>query len=447
VPRRDASTPITSLKSRVLHPARLIVLLYLAATTLGTILLLLPVATVEAGRTSFLTALFTAVSAISITGLTVVDTGSHWSAFGQVVVIALVQLGGFGITTLTSLFTILIFRKIGLRSRMVTETERGDLLRQIALFTVIVEATGLALLTLGFRLGDQERVGSAAWQGLFHSISAFNNGGFSTFDDSLVGLSREPFLLAVIGALVIVGGIGFPVVLDLVRMPRSPRRWSMNTKLTLVATGSLLVLGAGLVLAFEWTNAGTIGSLPAPDRVVNAAFGSITPRTAGFNTFDYGLATEPTLLVTSVLMLIGGGAASSAGGIKVTTFALLAFVIWAEVRGDPDVNLFGRRVSERTQRQALALALTVVGVAGGATLALLAMTDVGLGPATFEVLSALGTVGLSTGLTADLPTAGKVLLVALMLLGRLGALTVGTALVLRARERLYRYPEGRPIIG
>lgn len=439
----------------MLHPARLIVLLYLAATTLGTVLLLLPVATVEPGSSSLLTALFTAVSAISITGLTVVDTGSHWSAFGQVVIISLVQLGGFGITTLTSLFTILIFRKIGLRSRMVTETERGDLesgdlsrlLRQIALFTVVVEAAGLALLTLGFRVSDQESVGSAAWQGLFHSISAFNNGGFSTFDDSLVGLSREPFPLAVIGVLVVVGGIGFPVVLDLVRMPRSPRRWSMNTKLTLVATASLLVLGAVLVLAFEGTNADTIGSLPLPDRIVNAAFGSITPRTAGFNSFDYGLATEPTLLVTSVLMLIGGGAASSAGGIKVTTFALLAFVIWAEVRGDPDVNLFGRRVSERTQRQALALALTVVGIAGGATLALLAMTDLGLGPAAFEVLSALGTVGLSTGLTADLPAAGKVLLVALMLVGRLGALTVGTALVLRARERLYRYPEGRPIIG
>jgi trk system potassium uptake protein len=432
-----------------------VVLLYLAATTVGTVLLLLPAAT-EGGRaTSPLTALFTAVSAISITGLTVVDTGTHWTAFGQVVVLALVQLGGFGITTLTSLFTILVFRRIGLRSRMVTETERGGLdsgdlsrlLRQVALFTLVVEGAGLALLTIGFVAGEHDSIGSAAWQGLFHSISAFNNAGFSTFDDNLVGLARDPFVLTVVGGLVIVGGIGFPVVLDLVRLPRSPRRWSMNTKLTLVATGSLLVLGAGLVLALEGTNPDTIGSLPLPDRITNAVFGSITPRTAGFNSFDYGLATEPTLLVTSVLMLIGGGAASSAGGIKVTTFALLAFVIWAEVRNDPDVNLFGRRVSERTQRQALALALSVVGVAGGGTLALLAVTDLGLGPAAFEVLSALGTVGLSTGVTADLPAAGKVLLVALMFIGRLGALTVGTALVLRTRERLYRYPEGRPIIG
>jgi trk system potassium uptake protein TrkH len=431
------------------------VLLYLAATVVGTVLLLLPAATDGSRSTSPLTALFTAVSAISITGLTVVDTGTHWSGFGQVVILALIQLGGFGITTLTSLFTILVFRKIGLRSRMVTETERGGLesgdlsrlLRQVALFTLVVEGAGFALLTIGFRAGEHDAIGSAAWHGLFHSVSAFNNGGFSTFDDNLVGLARDPLVLSAIGGLVVVGGIGFPVVLDLVRMPRSPRRWSMNTKLTLVATVSLLVLGAGLVFAFEGTNPDTIGSLPFADRVANAAFGSITPRTAGFNSFDYGLATEPTLLVTSVLMLVGGGAASSAGGIKVTTFALLAFVIWAEVRNDPDVNLFGRRVTERTQRQALALALTVVGVAGGGTLALLAMTDLGLGPAAFEVLSALGTVGLSTGVTADLPAAAKVLLVALMFIGRLGALTVGTALVLRTRDRLYRYPEGRPIIG
>ena len=248
--------------------------------------------------------------------------------------------------------------------------------------------------------------------------------------------------------LIVVGGIGFPVVLEIFRTGFAARRWSIHTKLTLGATGALLVLGAVGFAAFEWSNPGTLGAMPAPERFLNAAFGSVTPRTAGFNSIDYGAAGPAAQFLTAVLMLIGGGSASAAGGIKVTTFALLAFVILAELRSDPQVNVFGRRISEATQRQAVAVALLGVGSVALGTLAVAATSSaIDLGAVVFEVISAVGTVGLSLGVTAEFEPASQWLLSGLMLLGRLGPVTFGTALVLRRRGVLLRYPEGRPLIG
>jgi len=221
----------------------------------------------------------------------------------------------------------------------------------------------------------------------------------------------------------------------------------LHTKVTLTATGVLLVVGAAAVLALEWGNPDTLGTMATHERVANGTFASIMPRTAGFNTIDYSLVREPTLLVTTVLMFIGGGSASAAGGIKVGTFALLGFVIWSEMRGESDVNVFGRRITERTQRQALTVVLVGVGLAVVGTLTLTTLGDGLLGHNAFEAVSALSTVGLSTGITADFSVPGRLALVVLMFLGRLGPVTVGTALVLRHRDRLYRYPEGRPLIG
>ncbi len=428
---------------------------FLVAASIGTALLALPVATEEGVSAGWSTASFTAVSAISVTGLVVVDTSSHWSAFGELTILALIQIGGFGITTMASLLGILMFRRMGLRSRMSTQVELSELdlgsmrslLGKVALFFVVVETTGFVLLTVATLATTDASVGESAWIGLFHSISAFNNAGFSTYEDTLVGFATDPPVLAILALLVVVGSIGFPVVLDLVRHPTRWAWWSLHTRITVTATAVLLVGGALAIGAFEWTNPDTFGELPVRDRLTNAAFASVTPRTAGFNTFDYGDATQPTLLATIALMLVGGGSGSSAGGIKVTTFALLGFAIWSELRGDRDVTAFGRRIDDRTVRQAVTIALVGVGLAAGGSLLLAALGDLELASVAFETVSALSTVGLSTGITADLPLGGQLALTALMLLGRLGPVTVGTALMLRSRETLYRYPEGRPLLG
>lgn len=428
---------------------------FTVAAMVGTLALLLPAATESGESVPLSTALFTAVSAISVTGLVVVEPSGHWSAFGHLVILVLIQVGGFGITTLASLLGVVVFRRLGLRNRLTTQVELNEagfggirsLIGRIAVFYVIAEVTGFVLLSTAALVTTDAPLREAAWFGLFHSVSAFNNAGFSTFDDNLVGFAGNPAVLTVVAALVVVGGIGFPVVLDVARRGTAWRWWSLHTRLTLFATAVLLVGGAVVIGFFEWTNPDTLGAMPVPQRAVNTVFASVTPRTAGFNSIDYGLVREPTLLVTQALMLIGGGSGSSAGGIKVTTFALLGFVIWSEMRGERDVSVFGRRIDERAQRQAVTIALVGVGLAVAGSVVIAGLGDLPVGEAAFETLSAINTVGLSTGVTGDLPVEGQLALSALMLLGRLGPVTVGTALVLRSRQTLYRYPEGRPLLG
>jgi trk system potassium uptake protein len=441
--------------SPLLHPARIVVLGFVAVALLGSLLLSLPFATETGDIAPFTTASFTAVSAVTVTGLVVVDTSGHWSVFGELVILALVQVGGFGITALASLLGLLVFRRLGLRNRLTSQVELNEndlggvreIIVKVFKFFLVMEVTGFILLTGASLLTTDAGIGDAAWFGLFHSISAFNNAGFSTFSDSLVGFAGNPLVLVIVSTLVIIGGIGFPVVLDIARRRTGWRWWTLHTRLTVSTTVVLLVAGALAIGVFEWTNPDTFGTMPVIDRITNASFASITPRTAGFNSIDYGLVEQPTLVATQVLMFIGGGSGSAAGGIKVTTFALLAFVIWSEMRGEDDVNAFGRRVDHRGQRQAVTIALLGVGLAVIATLTLAAVTTLPEGSVAFEALSALNTVGLSTGITPGLPVPGQVLLVVLMLVGRLGPVTVGTALVLRHHKTLYRYPEGRPLLG
>jgi Trk-type K+ transport system membrane component len=262
-----------------------------------------------------------------------------------------------------------------------------------------------------------------------------------------MGFVADWWLCLVIGVAVIAGGLGFPVYDDLRSNLRGPRSWSLHTKLTLGTTVALIVGGTALVTAAEWTNPETLGALAAPDRFLAGWFQAVSPRTAGFNTIDYGLARESTLLVTDGLMFIGAGSASTAGGIKVTTFALLGFVAWAEVRGEPDVNAFGRRLPGVAQRQAVTLVLLATGTVVVASLALMVLSDLPLSAALFESISAFGTVGLSTGITPELGSPSQLLLTALMFIGRVGPVTLFAALVLREHGRLYRFPHERPIVG
>ena len=428
---------------------------FASVIAVGTLLLMLPAASEGPGGASFVEALFTATSAVCVTGLIVVDTPEYWSAFGEWVVLGLIQVGGFGIMTLATLLTLVVGRRVGLSSRMRVAAETkalglGDVrsvLKGVLTITVIFEAVTWVLLTLRLALGYDETWSRAAYLGLFHSISAFNNAGFSLYSDSLVGFVTDPWICLPIAIAVIAGGLGFPVWIELYRHRTNHRRWNLHTRMTLWATGALLLLGALFVTANEWHNPGTLGTLDTPGKLLAGFFQSVMPRTAGFNSLDYTQMREGTLLGTVVLMFIGGGSAGTAGGIKVTTFVLLFFVIYAEVRGDRNVEAFDRRIEERAIRQALTVALLGVAVVVVTGLFILETTGNSTQDALFEAASAFGTVGLSTGVTGTLTTSGELWITAVMFLGRLGPITLVSALAMRDRSRLYQLPEGRPIIG
>ena len=432
----------------------MLVAAFAVAGLVGTVLLMLPVSRAGEGRAPFVTALFTATSAVCVTGLTTVDTATYWSRTGQVVILVLIQVGGFGIMTLASLIALFLSRRMGVRTRLTAAREtksigRGDLrrvLRGVLVVTVVVESVVATILTLRFRGTYDETWGTATWHGIFHAVSAFNNAGFALFSDNLMGFVTDPFVLIPISVAVVIGGLGFPVIAEVVRQ-RQPRSWSVHTRLTLLVTSVLLVGGTVFFTLAEWSNTRTIGSLGAADKLLNGWFGAVQPRTAGFNAWDYGAVTDETLLGTAMLMFIGGGSAGTAGGLKVTTVVVLFLVIVAEARGDDDVIAFDRRIDQRIVRQATTVALLGVSAVACGTILLSALTNQPLRDVVFETTSAFATVGLSTGITGELGGPAQVVLIVLMFVGRLGPVTLVSALALRERNRRYRFPEGAPLIG
>ncbi|MCW2667786.1 MAG: ATPase [Frankiales bacterium] len=456
--RAQAASTAAHLRSlRFSHPAQVVVAGFSAAVVVGTLLLLLPTARRGEGGASVVEALFTATSAICVTGLVVVDTPTYWSGFGQALILLLSQVGGFGIMALATLLGLLVSRRLGLRDRLNAAAEAKSLgvgladvrtvLLGVARTCLVFEGVGAVLLALRFWVGYDEHPARAAWLGLFHAVSAFNNAGFALFSDSLMGFATDPWICAVVGTLVIAGSLGFPVLFELRRDWRTPRRWALHTKIVVTMSAVLLGLASLMHLALEWSNPRTLGPLGVPAKALAAVFQGVMPRSGGFNTVDIAGLNEETLLGTDVLMFIGGGSAGTAGGIKVTTFAVLLFVILTEVRGDQSVTAFGRRIPRSVQRQALSVALLAVAVVVGATATLLQLTEFTLDEVLFEVISAASTTGLSTGITDDVGTPGQLLLAALMFLGRLGPITLASALALRSRPKLYDLPEERPIIG
>jgi trk system potassium uptake protein len=431
------------------------VVLGLAATIgIVTLLLLVPAAYEPGREPSFRVALFTGTGACS-GGLPIVDTPTHWSTFGEVVIIVGIQLGGLGFMTSASLLGLAVSRRLGLRTRLFAATETqtlgiGDIRRVllgVARVTFAVEAAVAVVLFPRLWLGYDEPAGRAAYDAVFHAVSAFNNGGYALYSGNLVRFVADPVVILPIVAAVIVGGLGFPVLFELRRELRTPRYWSMHTKVTVFGYGLLLLGGTVAVTAFEWRNAGTLGPLDVPGKILAGFFGSTTARTAGFNSIDYAQVEPATLVVTDVLMFVGGGSASTAGGIKVTTFMILFFAILAEARGDETVDAFTRQVSPSAVRQALAVALLGVALVVTGTLVILSVTDFSLDQVLFEVTSAFATAGLSTGITGQLPAFGQYVLIVLMFVGRVGPITLASALALRQRRRLYRLPEERPIVG
>lgn len=441
------------LSSRGGRPGQLLIVAFVGLTMIVTVLLMLPIAQEPDRDTPFRIALFSAVDALT-GGLPVVDTASHWSRFGEVVILFGMQVGGLGFMTSAALLGLLVSRRLGLRTRLVAATESravslGDVrrvARNVGLTALVLEI--VVALTLWPRLMAEyeEAPDLAAYDAVFLSISAFNNAGLAPYSDNLIRFASDPVVLLPMGLSAIVGGLGLPVLLELRTELGKPRLWSVHTKTTLLGFALISLLGGAAIVAFEWRNAETLGPLSVGATVLAGFFGTVAART-GFNTFDYGAADSTTLLTTDVLMFIGGGSASTAGGIKVTTFLLLFFAIAAEVRGEDRVNAFGRELAPALLRQALTVALVGVAVVVVGTMCLLASSPFDLEPVLFEVVSAFGAVGLTTGITPELSAFPQYVLIVMMVVGRLGPITLSSALALRERNRLYRLPEERPIVG
>ena len=438
-----------------LHPAQAVVLGFGIAVAVGTVLLVLPISKTGPGGANFVEALFTATSAVCVTGLTVVDTPTYWSGFGQVVIMLLIQLGGLGIMIFAALIGLVLARKLTVRSRLNTATEakaaglddvRG-MVRGIVLISLVIEAAVFVLLMPRFLVHYDYGIGKAAWHALFHAVSSFNNAGFALYTDNLIGFVEDPFICLPICAAIILGGLGFPVIMQLRKHFRQPLHWTMNTKLVIWGTVVLLAAGTAYISVLEWNNPDTFGRLSPWGRLLAGFFHSVQTRTAGFNSVDIGLMRDETWLGMDILMFIGGGPAGTSGGIKVTTFAVLFFIMVTELRGEGAVNIFGKRLSRAVHRQAITVVLiAVAAVLTGAGLLML-LSGENLDRAMFESVSAFATVGLSTGITAGLSDAAQLVLVILMFLGRLGPLTLGSAIALRQRRILYELPKERPAIG
>ncbi|MGP9650908.1 TrkH family potassium uptake protein [Glutamicibacter sp. AOP38-B1-38] len=437
------------------RPAQLVALGFLGAILIGGLLLATPWAHTDGKFTPLIDALFTATSAVCVTGLTVVDTATHYTLFGKLIILALIQLGGLGIMLVASLLSMLLMGKIGLLTRQSSQRESKALSGQdvrtatktILLFSLSLEAVTAVPLALRFWLGYDYDVPSALWHAVFHAVSAFNNAGFALYSDSLMGFVDDPWISLPVSFAIILGGLGFPVLVQLRRYGRNTLKWSMNTRLVLLMTGLLLLGGTVFITAMEWNNPETLGTLDPAARVLAGFFHSVQTRTAGFNSIDIGAMHPASWLGMDVLMFIGAGPAGTAGGIKVTTAAVLLFIILTELRGETAVNVLGKRLSRSIHRQALTVTLLGAAAVFAGTMGLLLLTPYSLDRCLFEATSAFATVGLSTGITPDLPDAGKSILIALMYLGRVGVLSLGSALALRDRKALYELPKERPAIG
>jgi trk system potassium uptake protein TrkH len=424
-------------------PAAVLLIGFAVVIAVGTVILTLPIASAAGTWTRPLDALFTSTSAVCVTGLVVLDTGTHWSPFGHVVILALIQVGGFGFMTgSTLLLFLLIGRRTGLRDRMLVQASTGvpelggvtTLVKRIAIFTVVAELVGAIALSVGFA-GEGMAWGKATWWGVFHAISAFNNAGFDLVGGfrSLTDFVGDPWILAPIGVLIVLGGLGYAIVGDAVEKRRW-KRLALETKLVLATTAVLIVGGALAIGVFEWSNPRTLGAMSQDQRLLNALFESITLRTAGFSALDTGGLLESTLFVVMALMFIGGASGSTAGGIKVNTFSILLVAIVSTARGVPSAEAFGRRIPHILIYRALSVALLSIAIVFMVGLLLVLTTpDATFVQVLFESISAFGTVGASTGITPDLPDPARLVAIVAMYLGRLGPLTLVLALTARAR--------------
>ena len=438
-----------------LSPAKVIALSFGVTGLIGTLLLWLPWSHAAGENLTLMDAFFTASSALCVTGLIVVDTGSAWSPFGQTVIMILIQLGGLGLVTFGTLFALALGRRVGFGERLrVAEQVKAfqvggvvKLVRNIFLLSLGVELVGTLLLLPAFV--PLHGLGSGAFHALFHSVSASNNAGFALYSDSLTQFVGNPLVNITITGLFILGGLGFIVQINLIGYARNRRqnRLTLHTKIVLAVTLTLCVLGFAAVALLEWNNPATLGELPLGAKLWGAFFQGVTPRTAGFNTLDYSQMNEPTLIFTMLLMFIGGSPGSTAGGIKTVTFFVLAASAWSMVRGYGELTIFKRRVSTETAIKADTVVLLSSAIVIAALLFLSITESIPLLSLVFETMSAFGTVGLSMGATGDLSRVGELVIIALMYLGRVGPMTFAFAIAQDPREGDIKHPEEEVLIS
>lgn len=438
-----------------LHPAQVLAISFLGVIGVGTLLLLLPWSTAPGRETSWVDALFTATSAVCVTGLTVVDTGRHWSRFGEVVILVLIQAGGLGIMTIASIVAVLTGRRIGLKDRLIIRESFGKdglaglvrLLRMVVFTTALVQLVGV--IYLAWRFSGHMGVGQAWYYALFHTVAAFNNAGFDLFGDSLVRYVADPWVNFGFIALIVTGGLGFPVLMDLYQRARDRRhRLSLHTRVVVATSMVLVVSGALLVVVLEHGNPATLGRLDLGEKLMAGLFQSVTPRTAGFSTLPTSQLRPVTLLFIMALMFVGASPGGTGGGIKTTTFMSLLASVWTLISGRHDIEMFRTRIGREILEKSLAIflvSLTLVTLTAGF---LLASEELGFLPVLFESFSAFGTVGLSMGITSELSTAGRLMVSFTMFAGRVGPLTVFMAIAVGNRApAAYRRPEEKIMVG
>lgn len=436
-----------------LTPPQIVALGFATAILAGSLLLFLPCATRPGEETTYLTALFTATSAVCVTGLVVVDTATHWSTFGHIVILSLIQIGGLGIMTMAAVLYILLGYRIGLRQRLLIREGLNvndmagvvRLARQIILVTLAIELSFAVILGLRWTL--EFGFPKGAWFGLFHAVSAFNNAGFDLFGEyrSLTAYAADPTVSLSIAVLIILGGLGFPVILNAYQRHRFSA-FMLHAKLVLVTTALLLALGTILILALEYNHA--LASLPPGAKFLAAFFQSVTPRTAGFNTIDLTTLHVATQFILIILMFIGASPASTGGGIKTSSLAVIVLSVVATLQGKESPEVFRRRIPHRQVTRALTLAILAATLVMTVTL-LLSITEEGKGflAILFETTSAFGTVGLSLGVTPSLSPVGRVLIILTMFLGRVGPLTIAYALAEKGIRTRLRVPEEKILVG
>lgn len=445
-------------QTSLLTPPRILAGGFASIIMLGTILLMLPISNANGESLALVDAFFTATSATCVTGLVVVDTGTHFTMFGQTVIILLIQVGGLGFMTMATLFAMAFKKKISLKERLILQEAMNQgsmegivrLIQKVLLYALAIEGTAAALFTI--RWAFDLPFGQALYFGIFHSISLFNNAGFDLFGQvsgpfsSLTSYVGDPLVNLVSMSLIVLGGIGFIVLSDLFEF-KTRRKFSLHTKVVLSMTSFLIVLGTIVVFIFEFTNPNTLGSMNWFEKFWAAMFQSITPRTAGANTIDIGGMRQATQFFMILFMFIGASPGSTGGGIKTTTFTILVGAVIAMIRGKEDIVFFRNRLAKDRLNKAVTLVLLALGLVIGVTMILSTTEDHAFLMILFETVSAFGTVGLSMGLTTDLSVVGKILLSLTMFIGRLGPITLAYAVGPKNERELYRHPEGKITIG
>ncbi|MFC5469555.1 TrkH family potassium uptake protein [Cohnella suwonensis] len=435
-------------------PPRLLVIGFAAIILTGAGLLMLPFAHTGDAQPRFIDTLFTATSATCVTGLVVVDTGTYWTTAGQLIILTMIQIGGLGFMTMATLFAIALKRRISLKERLVLQESFNQssiegiirLVRKVILYALSIELAGAVLFTIRFTFDMP--FGKALYRGVFHAVSFFNNAGFDVMGDyrSLVDYVGDPFVNIVTMLLIILGGLGFVVLADLVDIRNPKRKLSLHSKVVLSMSGILILAGAILIFVFEYTNS-TMAQLNFGEKILAAFTQSVSPRTAGVNTIDLGAMRQATQFFMIILMFIGASPGSTGGGIKTTTFTALIGAVVAMVRGKEDVVFFKYRLAQERVYKALTVTMFAFGLVILATMILSTTEDQLFLKILFEVTSAFGTVGLSLGITPQLTLAGKIIIIIMMFIGRLGPLTLTYALGPRQGRQLYRHAEGKIIIG